>query len=98
MFFKTAFYNRVIAFIWIKMVFGNYLFLPEIASQKAISPKRTAISAMRCARNNSTIRHCRPIELRPGFADAWNNLGTTLRDLKQPEEAETIYRKALRCG
>ena len=30
-----------------------------------------------------------------GFAAAWNNLGTTLRDLKRPEEAERAYRTAL---
>jgi Flp pilus assembly protein TadD len=33
--------------------------------------------------------------LQPAFADAWNNLGTCLRELKRPEEAETVYRKAL---
>ena len=34
----------------------------------------------------------------PSFADAWNNLGTCLRELKRPEEAETVYRKALELG
>jgi tetratricopeptide (TPR) repeat protein len=37
----------------------------------------------------------RAIQLQPGFVDAWNNLGTCLRELKRTEEAEAAYRKAL---
>ena len=37
----------------------------------------------------------RALKLQPNFADAWNNLGTCLRELKRAEEAETVYRKAL---
>jgi tetratricopeptide (TPR) repeat protein len=33
--------------------------------------------------------------LQPGFAEAWSNLGTCLRELKRVEEAEAVYRKAL---
>ena len=36
--------------------------------------------------------------MQPTFADAWNNLGTCLRELKRPEEAEAVYRKALELG
>jgi Tfp pilus assembly protein PilF len=36
----------------------------------------------------------RALELKPNFADGWNNLGTVLRDLKRPQEAEQAFRKA----
>ena len=54
---------------------------------------------MRCAcwkrLDEATVAYRKALDLRPRFADAWNNLATTLRDLKRYEEAETAYRKAL---
>ena len=66
---------------------------------RTISPRRTATAAMRCSGSSVSPKprtsYRRAIELQPSFADAWNNLGTCLRELKRPEEAETVYRKAL---
>jgi len=36
--------------------------------------------------------------LQPAVTEAWNNLGTCLRELKCPAEAEVVYRKALALG
>jgi protein O-GlcNAc transferase len=40
----------------------------------------------------AAYRHA--VELRPNFADGWNNLGTVLNDLQRPKEAEQAFRKA----
>jgi tetratricopeptide (TPR) repeat protein len=41
------------------------------------------------------VAYNRAIELKPNYAEAYNNLGTALRDQKKAAESEPVYRKAL---
>ena len=55
--------------------------------QSRLSPRRTAISATRCTRctqfDEAIAAYRRAIELKPDYADAWANLGTTLHHCRQ---------------
>ena len=74
---------------------------PRHRARSRISPRRTAIAATRCSGSSAlpmrTQAYRRAIELQPTFADAWNNLGTCLRELKRPEEAETRLSQGARA-
>ena len=67
---------------------------------RRISRRPTAIAATRCNASNGSLTRRRliaaRIELQPDFSQACNNLGTCLRELKRPDEAEAAYRRALR--
>ena len=60
-----------------------------------------AQQSRQCAATPEALRRGRaapiaaPSSCSRNFADAWNNLGTCLRELKRSEEAEAVYRKAL---
>ena len=41
------------------------------------------------------ISHKKAIELKPDFADAYNNLGTVLNGSGKPEEAIAYYKQAI---
>src|SRR5205085_2276455 len=60
---------------------------------EAIEHVRRAAELKRFADAETCYR--RAIELAPKFPDAWNNLGTCLRELKRSEDAIAAYRTAL---
>ena len=74
-----------------------------VANPKAVELSRgcgSALQLSRCSSRGRTIRASRKklwtsnFEKR-GFAEAYNNLGNTLKELKRLEEAEANYRKAI---
>lgn len=46
-------------------------------------------------RPQAVERYLQAVEIDPHYADAWNNLGTTLADLMRPEDACSAFRKAV---
>jgi tetratricopeptide (TPR) repeat protein len=43
-------------------------------------------------------RYCQAVEMEPGYAKAWNNLGGVLMELDQLDQAISAYRKAIELG
>ena len=58
--------------------------------------RQRAAAAQALRRSGAAYR--RALELQPDFADAWNNLGTCLRELKRPEEAESRLSQGARAA